>query len=254
MSLGERIEAWTQRLNDSIVDSPRRVIVVFLVLTLVFAGGIGLVSTDTEATDSFTEGLEEQEALDAVNQEFEDPFQPEQESTQIIHSGSNVLTREALLRNLLVLEKVEARDDLRVASATGPATVVAQTLDPSAQTITEQRQAIKTASPSRVRQTVRQLATNPRFSGALATDFNPTSASASASITVVTHDVPPGFADLQRLQTTIRSIAEDQPGQLTAFGSGVTNAETANVIGDSLTIVMPVVVILLLLFLVVAYR
>jgi predicted RND superfamily exporter protein len=34
----------------------------------------------------------------------------------------------------------------------------------------------------------------------------------------------------------------------------VTNAETANVIGDSLTIVMPVVVILLLLFLVVAYR
>ncbi|KOX96764.1 efflux RND transporter permease subunit [Halorubrum tropicale] len=254
MSLGERIEAWTQRLNDSIVDSPRRVIVVFLVLTLVFAGGIGLVSTDTEATDSFTEGLEEQEALDAVNQEFEDPFQPEQESTQIIHSGSNVLTREALLRNLLVLEKVEARDDLRVASATGPATVVAQTLDPSAQTITEQRQAIKTASPSRVRQTVRQLANNPRFSGALATDFNPTSASASASITVVTHDVPPGFADLQRLQTTIRSIAEDQPGQLTAFGSGVTNAETANVIGDSLTIVMPVVVILLLLFLVVAYR
>jgi predicted RND superfamily exporter protein len=34
----------------------------------------------------------------------------------------------------------------------------------------------------------------------------------------------------------------------------VTNAETANVIGDSLTIVMPVVVLLLLIFLVVAYR
>ena len=256
MSLGEQIEAWTRRLNDSIVDSPRRVIVVFLVLTLVFAGGIGLVSTDTEATDSFTEGLEEQEALDAVNEEFEDPFQPESESTQLIHSGSNVLTKEALLRDLRVLEEVESRDNLRVASANGPATVVAQALDPSASTAAEQRRVIESTSETRVRQVVRRLSENPRFTGTLATDFNPTSASASASITVISHDVPAGFTsgDLQEVQTTIRSIAADQPGEITAFGSGVTNAETASVIGDSLTIVMPVVVLLLLLFLVVAYR
>jgi len=256
MSVGERIEAWTRRLNDTIVDSPRRVIVVFLVLTVVFAGGIGLVTTDTDATDSFTEGLEEQEALDAVNQEFEDPFQPEGESTQLIHSGSNVLTKEALLRDLRVLEEVEARDDLRVASANGPATVVAQTIDPSASTVTEQRRVIEATSETRVRQVVRQLSSNQRFTGTVSTDFNPTSASASASITVVSHDVPAGFTsgDLQEIQTTIRSIAADQPGEITAFGSGITNAETASVIGDSLTIVMPVVVLLLLLFLVVAYR
>jgi len=256
MSVGERIEAWTRRLNDTIVDSPRRVIVVFLVLTVVFAGGIGLVTTDTDATDSFTEGLEEQEALDAVNQEFEDPFQPEGESTQLIHSGSNVLTKEALLRDLQVLEEVEARDDLRVASANGPATVVAQTIDPSASTVTEQRRVIEATSETRVRQVVRQLSSNQRFTGTVSTDFNPTSASASASITVVSHDVPAGFTsgDLQEIQTTIRSIAADQPGEITAFGSGITNAETASVIGDSLTIVMPVVVLLLLLFLIVAYR
>ncbi|MDB2275344.1 MMPL family transporter [Halorubrum ezzemoulense] len=256
MSLGERIEAWTRRLNDAIVDSPRRVIIIFLVLTLVFTGGIGLVSTDTEATDSFTDGLEEQQALDAVNEEFEDPFESDDESTQLIHSGSNVLTKEALLRDLRVLEEVESRDDLRVASANGPATVVAQTIDPSATTAAEQRRVLESTSATRVRQVVRSLSENPRFTGTLATDFNPTSVSASASITVVSHDVPGGFSDanLQEVQTTIRSIAADQPGDLTAFGSGVTNAETANVIGDSLTIVMPVVVLLLLLFLVVAYR
>ncbi|MFD1569953.1 efflux RND transporter permease subunit [Halorubrum laminariae] len=256
MSLGERTEAWTRRLNDAIVDSPRRVIVIFLVLTLVFAGGMGLVSTDTGATDSFTEGLDEQEALDAVNQEFEDPFEPESESTQLIHSGGNVLTKEALVRDLRVLEEVESRDDLRVASTNGPATVVAQRIDPSATTAAEQRRAIESTSATRVRQIVRGLSENPRFTGTLATDFNPTSASASASITVVSHDVPAGFSDgdLQEVQTTIRSIAADQPGEITAFGTGVTNAETANVIGDSLTIVMPVVVLLLLLFLVVAYR
>ncbi|TKX74440.1 RND transporter [Halorubrum sp. GN11_10-6_MGM] len=256
MSLGEQIEVWTRRLNDTIVDRPRRVIVVFLVLTVVFAGGMALVSTDTEATDSFTEGLDEQEALDAVNEEFEDPFEPDGESTQLIHSGSNVLTKEALVRDLRILEEVESRDDLRVASANGPATVIAQRIDPSATTAVEQRRVIQSMSATQVRQTVRELSENPRFTGTLATDFNPTSASASASITVVSHDVPAGFSssDLQEVQTTIRSIAADQPGDITAFGTGVTNAETANVIGDSLTIVMPVVVLLLLLFLVVAYR
>ncbi|WP_309243424.1 efflux RND transporter permease subunit, partial [Halorubrum ezzemoulense] len=224
--------------------------------TLVFTGGIGLVSTDTEATDSFTDGLEEQQALDAVNEEFEDPFKSDDESTQLIHSGSNVLTKEALLRDLRVLEEVESRDDLRVASANGPATVVAQTIDPSATTAAEQRRVLESTSATRVRQVIRSLSENPRFTGTLATDFNPTSVSASASITVISHDVPGGFSDgnLQEVQTTIRSIAADQPGDLTAFGSGVTNAETANVIGDSLTIVIPVVVLLLLLFLVVAYR
>ncbi|MDB2283557.1 MMPL family transporter [Halorubrum ezzemoulense] len=221
-----------------------------------FTGGIGLVSTDTEATDSFTDGLEEQQALDAVNEEFEDPFKSDDESTQLIHSGSNVLTKEALLRDLRVLEEVESRDDLRVASANGPATVVAQTIDPSATTAAEQRRVLESTSATRVRQVIRSLSENPRFTGTLATDFNPTSVSASASITVISHDVPGGFSDgnLQEVQTTIRSIAADQPGDLTAFGSGVTNAETANVIGDSLTIVIPVVVLLLLLFLVVAYR
>ena len=256
MAPSDRVATWTRRLNHTIVDRPRRVILVFFVLTLVFAGGVGLVTTDTDATDSFTEGLEEQEALDAVNQEFEDPFEPESESTQLIHSGSNVLTKEALSRNLRVIEEAESRDDLRVADATGPATIIAQRIDPTATTAAEQRRVIESTSPTRIRQTVRALSENPQFSRTLATDFNPTSASASASITVISHDVPAGFSDsdLQTIQTTIRSIAADQPGELTAFGSGVVNAETANVIGDSLTIVMPVVVLLLLLFLIIAYR
>lgn len=256
MSVGERIEAGARRLNDVVVDRPRRVVVAFLLLTVVFSGGIGLVSTDTGATDAFTEGLEEQEALDAVNQEFADPFEPERESTQLIHTGGNVLTQEALVRELRLLEELTRRDDLRVASANGPATVVARAIDPSATTIPEQRRALESASPTQVRRTVRALRDDPRFSRAVSTDFNPTSASASASITVVSHDVPAGFtdADLRETQTTIQTITADSPGDIRAFGTGVTNAETANVIVDSLTIVMPVVVLLLLLFLVVAYR
>ncbi|MCY4732636.1 MMPL family transporter [Natronomonas gomsonensis] len=256
MSLGERIEAAMRRLNGVIVDHPRQVIAVFLVMTVVFTAGIGLVTTDTEATDSFTEGLEEQEALDAVNAEFEDPFAADSESTQLIHTGGNVLTKEALVRDLRVLERIESRSDLRLETANGPATVVAQTLDPSATSISDQRRVVESATNTEIRATVRELQDNQRFSRSLSTDFNPTSASASASITVVSHDVPAGFTsnDLTAIQTEIRTIAEEQPGDIRAFGSGITSAETAQVIGDSLTIVMPVVVVLLLLFLIVAYR
>ena len=255
MRLGERIEARIRRLNNLIVDRPRAVIVAFLLLTAVFAGGIGLVTTATEPTEGFTEGLDEQEALDAVNEEFEDPFAADSESTQLIHVSENVLSKEALVRNLRTIERVNSRESLRMADANGPATAVAQAIDPSATTVTEQRQALEGATETEVRQTVRQLAgQSPAFSRSLATDFNPTSASASASITVVSHDVPSGFDNLAGLQTEVASIADDEPADIRAFGTGIINTETGQVIGDSLTIVMPVVVVLLLLFLVVAYR
>jgi hypothetical protein len=85
----------TRRLNATIVDSPRQ-IVVFLVLTVLFAGGVRFISIETDSTDSFTEDLLEQQALDAVNEEFEPPFEPDSESTQLIHTGDNGLTKGAL--------------------------------------------------------------------------------------------------------------------------------------------------------------
>ncbi|MFC6615124.1 RND family transporter [Halopenitus salinus] len=257
MTLGDRIEAATRRLNDTIVDSPRTVVIAFLVLTVVFMGGFGLISTETDSTEGFTEDLPEQQALDAVNEEFEDPFTPESESTQLIHTGDNVLTKRALVRNLRVIERVEKREDLRMESASGPAPIVAQAIDPSATTAAEQRRVVEGSTPTEIRRTVRRLAAeNPAFSRTLSEDFNPSDPSASASITVVSHDVPSGFSsgDLTDVQTDVQSIASDEPGDIRAFGSGITNAEMGNVIGDSLTIVMPVVVVLLLGFLTVAYR
>jgi predicted RND superfamily exporter protein len=255
MAFGERIEAAMRRLNSVIVDHPRQVIAVFLVMTVVFTAGIGLITTETDATDSFTEGLEEQEALDAVNEEFEDPFTADSEGTQLIHTGGNVLTKQALVRDLRVLERIESRDDLRLETANGPATAVAQAIDPSATTISEQLRVLESASNTEVRKAVRRLAEQPGFERSVATDFNPTSASASASITAVSHGSADFSSDeLTDVQTEIRTLAEDQPGDIRAFGTGITSAETGQVIGDSLTIVMPVVVVLLLLFLIVAYR
>jgi predicted RND superfamily exporter protein len=256
MALGERVDAATERLNRTIIDRSRAVVLLFLVLTAVFVGGFGLISTETDSTQSFTDDLPEQRALEAVNEEFEGPFETDRESTQLIHTGDNVLSKEALLRDVRILERVEAREDLRVASVDGPAPAVARAIDPSATTVTEQRRVLERATPSEVRGAVVELSDEPAFTGGLSEDFNPAAASASASITVVSHDVPGGFsgADLTEMQTSVQAIAAEEPGDVRAFGAGVTDAEMGNVIGDSLTIVMPVVVVLLLAFLVVAYR
>ncbi|MCG1004949.1 MULTISPECIES: RND family transporter [Halobacterium] len=256
MGTGDRIKAAARRLNETIVSQPRTVVVVFLVLTLLFTGGFGLISTETDATGSFTDNLQEQQALDKVNEEFEDPFEPSSESTQLIHTGDNVLSKEALTRNIQLIEHIETRDDLRMGNAAGPAPIVAQTLDPTATTTAEQRRVLETASQSEVRQAVRELAESPQLTAVIAEDFNPRSASATASITSISHDVPQGFTDdgLTEIQTSIQTLANNGPGEIRAFGAGITNAEMGNVIGDSLTIVMPVVVVLLLIFLIVAYR
>ncbi|SEH58508.1 Predicted exporter protein, RND superfamily [Halopenitus malekzadehii] len=256
MSLGDRIETATTRLNTTIVDSPRRVVIAFLVLTVLFTGGFGLISTETDSTESFTEDLPEQEALDAVNAEFEDPFEADDESTQLIHTGGNVLSKQALERNLRILERVERRDDLRMAGAGGPAPMIAQAIDPSATTAAEQRRVIERSSPSEIRRAIRDLSGTEQFSRLLSEDFNPSDPSASASMTSISHDVPSGFTDgdLTDIQTSVETIASDVPGDIRVFGTGITNAEMGNVIADSLSIVMPVVVVLLLAFLTVAYR
>jgi len=207
--LGERIEAATVTLSEVVVVRRKAVIVAFLVATAVFAGGMTMVTTDSDATDSFTQDIPAQNALDAVEDEFEASFTAEDESTQIIHTGTNVLARGELLANLRVLDRVDGREDLRMAGASGPATRIARQLDPSAETPADQRRAIRTATDTELRAAVRAASRQPGFERLVADDFNPNEASASASVTVISHDVPQGFSDgdVQELQTTIATLA-----------------------------------------------
>ncbi|WP_277543232.1 efflux RND transporter permease subunit [Haloarcula laminariae] len=255
MSLAERVETATELLNTTIVDHPRAVVVVFLLVTGVFVGGLGSVQMSAGGLDAFTDGLPEQQAEDQVAENFEGSFQTDsQDTTQLIRTDSNVLTKEALVRDTRLLERVSERDDLRMESANGPAPVIAQHLNPSATTPAEYRRTLEGATQSEIRQAVRALEDNPRLTGSLSNDFNPTSVSASASITTVSHDFPASFDGLTAVQTDVQSIADDGPGDVRAFGSGTTESEIRQSMTDSLGIVMPVVILLLLFFLVVAYR
>ncbi len=252
-------EPYIDRINGVILERPAVIILIFLVVTAGFALGLPQLSAGgDDETDSFTDGLPEQEALDAINEEFGDPFTETENdaATSMIQSGSDVLSKESLVRMARLIERADDRGDLRVEGATGPPTIVATAIDPTAQTPTEQRRVLERTSEAEIKDTIREIGASPRIESFVSEDYNPESATATAAVTTVSHDLPPdaGSDASQEIQLTMRSLAQSSDGDLRAFGSGIIDADTANVTGDSLAIVVPVVIILILIFLIVAYR
>ena len=251
---GIDLEPYLDTLNRIVLERPLAVVAAFLVVTVLFSGGLGMISSTQDQTEAFTDDIEEFQAFERINQEFGSSFDDSSASTQVIHAGDNVLAKQSLARNLRLLEAADERASLRVDSTGGPAAVIARTIEPTANTPESQRRAIERAAPSEIRSAVRANSDNPQFTRGLSNDFNARAASASASVTSVSHDFPPEGGDAASVQLGVKSLADDMTGDFRVFGDGITNSETQNVIGDSLTIVMPVVLGLILLFLIVAYR
>ncbi|ERH01560.1 MAG: putative exporters of the RND superfamily [Halonotius sp. J07HN6] len=251
---GLDLEPSLNALNSIILGRPLAVVATFLVITVLLFGGIGMIESVEDQSDAFSEDIAAQEALDAINEEFGATFGPEEETTTLLQSSDNVLSKEALANSLAVIEQTDERAELRLASARGPAISIAQTIDPSATTYEAQRRAITGASDTEIRKAVRQNADNPGFRAVLGDDFNRQSATASASITALNHDFPPEDTNLQTVQLGVKDIADRTDGTIRVFGTGITSSETQNVIADSLGIVIPAVLGLILLFLIIAYR
>ncbi|MFB6179616.1 MAG: RND family transporter [Halorientalis sp.] len=253
------------RVDETIVERPGRVILGFLLITAVFAAGLGNISTSA-GTSQFTTNLPAEKAYTSVNEDFSDPFASDTGNTQLIQASQNVLSKPALLRMLRTEKELRDKPGLRVASTASAATIVAQQLNPNATTTAAQIDAVEQATPSQIDAAVRRGAKqNPRLTALVSTDFNRRSASASATIGLVTHDVPAGISQssgqggsspLTPLQTRAQHVvrASDSGIDITVFGSGVIASEFTNVITDSLLIVVPAAIIFITFFLVLAYR
>jgi len=249
--------------DDRIVEDSRKVVLVFLVVTLVFSAGLGNVSTNA-GTEQFTTGLPAEEAFEQVNTEFSPAFSPDTGSTQLIQEESNVLAKPALLRMLRTQESLEEHDDLRVTSTSSAAAIVARELNANATTTEAQIRTIEGATGSEIDAAVRQAADDPQFTSLLSSDFNRESASASATIGVVTHELPAGLSsgsgqggaspltDVQRQAEF--TVETEGSGSITVFGSGILADEFSDVVADSLILTVPAAILFILLFLSIAYR
>jgi predicted RND superfamily exporter protein len=256
----QRLVDW---IDDRIVDHSGRVILAFLVVTAVFAVGLGNVRTEA-GTQQFAQDIPAERALSAINSEFGPSFSADAGSTQLIHRAPNVLAKPELLRMLRALERVEGQTDLRVSSTASAAQIVARTLDPNATTLDAQIVAVERATPTEIERAVRANADTPGFAGTLSNDFNRRDASASATIAVVQHRLPGGLSGsaagqggsspLTPIQLRMQRVVGTVGGDIEVFGSGIIAQEFSAVIVDSLLIVTPAAVLLILFFLVIAYR
>ncbi|EMA07269.1 MULTISPECIES: efflux RND transporter permease subunit [Haloarcula] len=247
-----------------IADRPKQVILVFLILSGVFATGLGQSGTES-GTSQFVDDVPAADALDEVNNNFERiTFEGDTGTTQLIHSGQNVLSKPELLRMLRAQHRLSKNPEIQVESTTSVAQAVARTLDPSAETFEEQIRVVETATPSEIDQAVQTAAErNPQFRASLSNDFNARSASASATIGIVTHQLQTetdsgpgssGSSPLTSIQQQAVFVVDSVGGDITVFGSGLTSEELSSVISDSLALVVPAAVGLILFFLIIAYR
>jgi predicted RND superfamily exporter protein len=252
----DALDAW-------IVGRPGVVVLVFLLVTAGFAVGLPAVSTDT-GTEAFSEDVPEERALQEVEEKFGSTFEPDEGTTQLIQRGENVLAKPGLLRMLRLQERLADDPDMRVVGTESAARLVARELDPQATTLEAEVTAVERATHGQIRTAVRTLAAaDPRFGALLSDDFNPTAARATATIGIVTHEVPTGIdggsgqggaSPLEPIQVEAGYVAANAGGDVIVFGAGTIAREFGTVISDSLLIVVPAAVVLILLFLVVAYR
>lgn len=256
-------QKYIEILDDWIVNRDTLVIAIFLFVTLLLSGGFGMTATDA-GTSQFTEEVPAQEAFENVNDNFErDPFRSGTGSTTLIHKSNNVLSKPALLDMLRAQHRLKEDTSQSVVGTNSVAQAVARTINPNATTLAAQITAIESA-PSSVVETavVRTLEERPSITGLLSSDLNRQTPSASATLATVTHRIEgttsttgtQGTSPLTPIQQEAAFIVSSTGADITVFGSGMISAELSSVISDSLILVLPAAVLLILFFLIVSYR
>jgi predicted RND superfamily exporter protein len=247
------------RVDRQIVNRPGKVILLFLLLTVVFVSGLGSIETEA-GQQQFIEDLPSFQALEDVQSDFGTSFSgTTTTSTTLVQDSQNALAKPSLLGMLRTQERIVESDPLRVTATASPAQTVATELDPEAITLEAQILAVERATPGEIDRAIRRAADrNPTFTARVSDDFNPNTASASATEASVTHRAGPGIgggggpggaADfpLDR-EERIRAIASTTAPDIRVLG------DPPDTISSTLVLVLPGALLFIAFFLVVAYR
>ncbi|WP_435073319.1 efflux RND transporter permease subunit [Halorubrum sp. HHNYT27] len=249
-----------ERIDELVTERPAAVIVAFLLISVVAAGGVGGITTSAGA-DQFTQDIPAQRALDDIDEEFETSIGGSATSAQVIVTDDNVLSRSTLLRVLETQDRLESRSTLRVRSTTSHADAVARQLDPTAETPGERRDAVAEATPRALRAAIADADATGAVSAQVSVDYNPTAQRAGAAIVGITYDLPEAAttARVTELQTQSVAVVDSVPGNeagdnAVLFGDGILQSEVTALLTDTAIIVFPSALLLILGFLVFAYR
>ena len=249
-----------ERVDALVTERPAAVIAVFLLVSVAAVGGLAGITTSAGA-DQFTQDIPAQRALDDIDEEFETSIGGSATSAQVIVTGDDVLSRPTLIRILETQARLESRSTLRVRSTTSHAGAIARRLDPSAETPGERRDAVAEATPSELRAAIADADAAGAVAAQVSVDYNPTAQTAGAAIVGITYDLPESAttARVTELQTRSVAVVDSVPGNAAdenaiLFGDGVLQSEVSALLTDTAIIVFPAALLLILGFLVFAYR
>ena len=246
------------RVDSVIVNRSKTVIIAFLLLTVLFVGGLGSITTES-GQEQFIEDLPSFQAVEDINEDFSASFTEVTTSTTLVQESENVLSKGALTDMLKTRERIVNTNSLRVDEVSMPAITVAETLDPSASTPAAQLRAVERATPTQIDAAVREAAADDDgFAPSLSDDFNRQSASATSSRGSVSHlagpgegsgggpgggsEYPPNKVD------RIKSVLTDDASNIWVQGT------PPNTTGTTTGVVLPAALLLIVVFLAVAYR
>jgi len=248
-------ERFVDALGRQIVDHPVRIVLAFLLVTAGFAGGLSGVSVDA-GTERFFESVPEYDTQQYVDDQFGPTFAEGEDTTQIVVTDENVFSKRSVLRMLRLQRSLSTDPSLRIQETTGIAPGIARILDPFATTTSEQIEAVESATPAEIRAAgLDLLERRPRVRQLLSEDRNLAEPRAAATIVVLTHTIPKGDeATLEAVQGRIKGVAETGDGDIRVFGSAIQQAGFDQAIFESLSLIVPAVLVFILLCLVVAYR
>jgi Predicted exporters of the RND superfamily len=248
------------RVDAIIVNRSKTVVLAFLLVTVLMVGGLGSITTES-GQDQFIEDLPSFQAVEDINDDFSPTFSDVTTSTTIVQESENVLSKSALRDMLATRERISDTNALRVESVSTPAVTVATTLNPNATTPEQHLRAVERASPSEIRNAVREAAAEESgFTSSLSDDFNRESASATSSRGSVTHLAGPGEGGGGGGGAA--SGSEYPPNKVDRIESVVTD-DASNIwvqgtapdtTGTTTSVVLPAALLLIVVFLAVAYR
>lgn len=257
----------TRKINWFVSERTRLVILLFVLLTGVFLVGATQISSDS-GTNQFTEDIPSQEALESINNEFSQRSLGRSAlgQTTVIHTRDNSLSKNALLQMSKFEETVAEKDNLRVEDISSVSSAVAEEIDSTASSEEDHTEVLRKSTQEEIESaTVKVI--ESRFESSVSDDYNKESVKASATIGTIQHSGRvssgggssdgPGVGDtgsLEDVQLEIQSISQETTNSIIISGAGIQSSELAGVSQDSLSIILPVAITFILLFLGVAYR
>jgi len=265
---GERLR---DRIAGTLVGRGRLVIAVVLVLLLAVSAGVVFLEEES-GLPAFELGTEEEEKLEYVEANFS--AETDQEVTQLIVREENVFEKETLVATLELQQSIREHESvaptLRDERPTvGIANVIARAViqhrnpgvtDP---TLDEQIAAIERLSQREIDAVVQELLGKEGNSDAFVfvpTDYERGSTTASSTMVVVFQSVDGEYPvtaapeHVVESQLAVEELAADHHDDVAVVGSGILTDEEQRALEDTMSVVGPVALLLVVLVLALAYR